>query len=232
MQDVDCPAHVQALPQPPRGGGPRVQGEPLGIELCSLPGTRKARGLGLLHGRRLAHADYHGRRMEIVQALTPGHVAEARALFREYERSLGIDLGFQGFEQELAGLPGAYAPPRGRLLLAVEVRSRRASDARGEPEWDGAAAAGCAALRPLADAACEMKRLYVRPAFRGRRAGRRLAEAVIAEARAIGYARMRLDTLPSMREAIALYRALGFVEIAPYTTNPVAGALFMELALR
>jgi len=154
--------------------------------------------------------------MEIVQALTPGHVAEARALFREYERSLGVDLCFQGFEQELAGLPGAYAPPRGRLLLSL----------------DGAAPAGCVALRPLADAVCEMKRLYVRPAFRGRRAGRQLAEAVSAEARAIGYARMRLDTLPSMKEAIALYRALGFVEIAPYTTNPVAGALFMELALR
>jgi len=201
--------------------------------------------------------------MTIVQALTPEQVAAARTLFREYERSLGIDLCFQGFEQELAGLPGAYAPPRGRLLVAVEVRSRRAPDGRGEPEWevrsrrapdgrgepewevrsrrapdgrgepewDGDAPAGCVALRPLADAVCEMKRLYVRPAFRGRRAGRRLAEAVIAEARAIGYTRMRLDTLPSMTEAIALYRALGFVEIAPYTVNPVAGALFMELDL-
>jgi len=185
--------------------------------------------------------------MTIVQALTPEQVAAARTLFREYERSLGIDLCFQGFEQELAGLPGAYAPPRGRLMVAVEVRSRRAPDCRGEPEvevrsrrapdgrgepeWDGDAPAGCVALRPLADAVCEMKRLYVRPAFRGRRAGRRLAEAVIAEARAIGYTRMRLDTLPSMTEAIALYRALGFVEIAPYTVNPVAGALFMELDL-
>jgi len=174
--------------------------------------------------------------MTIVQALTPEQVAAARRLFREYERSLGIDLCFQGFEAELAGLPGAYAPPRGRLLLAVEVRSRRtpdgASDGRGEPESNGDAPTGCVALRPLADAACEMKRLYVRPAFRGRRAGRRLAEAVIAEARAIGYTRMRLDTLPSMTEAIALYRALGFVEIAPYYANPVAGALFMELDLR
>src|SRR5712692_1900985 len=154
--------------------------------------------------------------MTIVQAATPRAVELSRGLFREYERSLGIDLCFQGFEQELASLPGAYAPPRGRLLLAM----------------DAGALAGCVALRPLDDSACEMKRLYVRPEFRGRRAGRRLAEGVVAEARSIGYTRMRLDTLPSMKEAIALYRALGFVEIAPYTTNPVPGALFMELALR
>src|SRR2546428_11449686 len=154
--------------------------------------------------------------MEIGQAVTPGQVAEARALFREYERSLGIDLCFQGFEQELASLPGAYAPPSGRLLLAT----------------DGGALAGCVALRPLDDSACEMKRLYVRPEFRGRRAGRRLAESVVAEARSIRYARLRLDTPPFFEDAITLQRALGFVEIAPYTTNPVPGALFMELALR
>ena len=154
--------------------------------------------------------------MDIIQATSPQAIERARTLFREYERSLGIDLCFQGFEQELAGLPGAYAPPTGRLLFAVE----------------GDTLAGCVALRPLDNDACEMKRLYVRPEFRGRGGGRALATAVIREARAIGYARMRLDTLPSMQEAIALYRALGFVEIAPYTANPVPDALFMELGLR
>jgi len=154
--------------------------------------------------------------MDIVQASPAEDVGRARTLFREYERSLGIDLCFQGFEQELAGLPGAYAPPRGRLLFAVE----------------GDRLAGCVALRPLGDDVCEMKRLYVRPEFRGRRAGRLLATTVIREARALGYARMRLDTLPSMQEAIGLYRTLGFVEIAPYTPNPVPGALFLELDLR
>ena len=153
--------------------------------------------------------------MTIIPAATPADVELARRLFREYKTSLGIDLCFQGFEQELAGLPGNYAPPRGRLLLAL----------------DGAPPAGCVALRPLGDSVCEMKRLYVRPAARGTRLGRRLAESAIREGRTIGYARMRLDTMPFMREAIRLYRSLGFVEIAPYCENPVAGALFMELML-
>jgi len=148
-------------------------------------------------------------------AASTRQIDQARALFREYETLLGVDLSFQGFEQELAGLPGAYTPPSGRLILAV----------------DGDTPAGCVALRPLAAGVCEMKRLYVRPAARGARVGRLLAETVIAEARAIGYARMRLDTLPSMKEAIALYRSLGFVEVAPYYASPVAGTLFMELAL-
>ena len=153
--------------------------------------------------------------MQIIEATALPDIERARSLFREYETSLGVDLCFQGFEQELAGLPGAYARPSGRLLLAVDD---------GRP-------AGCIALRPLGADGCEMKRLYVRPEFRGRRVGRLLAERVLAEARAIGYARMRLDTLPSMKEAIPLYRSLGFAEIAPYYANPVPGALFMERAL-
>ena len=147
--------------------------------------------------------------------MTPDDVEQARRLFREYETSLGVDLFFQGFEEELAGLPGKYAPPRGRLLLAA----------------DGPMPSGCVALRPLGDSVCEMKRLYVRPAARGTRLGRRLAETILGEARAIGYARMRLDTLPTMREAIRLYRSLGFAEIAPYYESPVVGTFSMERVL-
>ena len=148
-------------------------------------------------------------------ATSAGDIAEARRLLEQYEASLDVDLRYQGFEQELAALPGAYAPPRGRLLLAA----------------DDSVPAGCVALRPLGDDVCEMKRLYVSPAARGRRVGRLLAETVIREARLIGYCRIRLDTLPSMKEALALYRALGFEEIAPYYASPVAGTRFMELAL-
>lgn len=153
--------------------------------------------------------------IDIVPAMSADQIATARRLFREYEASLGIDLSFQGFAREVAELPGAYAPPAGRLLLATEAF---------EPT-------GCVALRPLGRELCEMKRLYVRPAARGTRVGRLLAESVIREAGLIGYARMRLDTLPFMKEATALYRALGFVEIAPYYANPVAGSLFMERTL-
>ena len=153
--------------------------------------------------------------LEIVRATSVDQIATARMLFKEYEASLGIELTFQGFAREVAELPGAYAPPAGRLLLAT----------------GGAEPAGCVALRPLEGGICEMKRLYVRPTARGARLGRRLAETVIREARAIGYARMRLDTLPSMKEAFALYQTLGFREIAPYYETPIAGTRFMELDL-
>ena len=155
-------------------------------------------------------------RLSLQQAESPAQIAQARELFLEYADSLGFSLCFQSFDQELAGLPGDYAPPDGRLLLA---------EYRGQP-------AGCVALHKLDSEICEMKRLYLRPQLRGRGVGRALAEAVIAEARAIGYRKMRLDTVePAMPNAVAMYRRLGFVEIAPYRTNPIAGALYMELAL-
>lgn len=154
-------------------------------------------------------------RLKLIPAGDAEHVAEVRGLFQEYEAATGVDLCFQGFERELAGLPGDYAPPDGRLFLA-EVGGRLA---------------GCIALRKLSDGVCEMKRLYVRPGFRGLRVGRALAERLIEEARAAGYGRMRLDTLPSMGEAIGLYRSLGFVEIEPYRFNPVGGTHYFELRL-
>ncbi len=152
----------------------------------------------------------------IVQATSPSQIAQARELFLEYAQSLGFSLCFQSFDQELAGLPGDYAPPGGRLLLA---------------EYENALA-GCVALHELEPDICEMKRLYLRPAFRGKGLGRALAEAVIAEARRIGYRRMRLDTIePIMKDAVALYRRLGFKETAPYRANPIEGAMYMELEL-
>jgi putative acetyltransferase len=152
----------------------------------------------------------------IAQASSSLDIQSARELFLEYAQSLNFSLCFQNFDKELAGLPGSYAAPSGRLLLA---RS-------------GEAFAGCVALHALSEGACEMKRLYVRPAFRGQRLGRVLAERIIAEARMIGYTRMRLDTVAaSMPDAVALYRKLGFVEIAPYRENPMASTLYMELAL-
>jgi GNAT superfamily N-acetyltransferase len=157
--------------------------------------------------------------IQIIPATTLDHVRTVGGLFEEYAAGLGVDLCFQGFAEELARLPGEYAPPGGRLLLAVcEDR------VGGEP-------AGCVGLRKWDDGVCEMKRLYVRPAFRGLGLGRRLVERIIFEAREIGYKRMRLDTLPSMTEAITLYQSVGFQEIGPYRFNPVAGHKQMELIL-
>ena len=153
--------------------------------------------------------------VKVSLAASADELAQVRELFLEYAASLGFDLCFQGFEDELAALPGDYAPPSGALLLARE----------------GDEAAGCVALRALEPGICEMKRLYVRPAFRGKGIGRNLAEAAVAEARRLGYERMRLDTVPFMKEANALYNELGFREVAPYRHNPIEGARYMELVL-
>jgi GNAT superfamily N-acetyltransferase len=155
--------------------------------------------------------------LTIVQAETPEQVATARELMKEYAAELAVDLCFQNFDQEMQALPGQYAPPSGRILLAYS---------RGQ-------AAGVIALRPVGDAgACEMKRLFVRSGFRGESLGRALVEKLIAEAASIGYSRMRLDTIQGkMDQAIALYRALGFREIPAYYATPVRETLFMELEL-
>lgn len=154
--------------------------------------------------------------MQIVQVQSAAEIQHVRELFEEYVAWLEINLCFQNYEKELAELPGEYAPPGGSLLLAL----------------DNSLAAGCVALRGLGDGTCEMKRLFVRPGFRGKRLGWSLAESILNEARAIGYERIRLDTLPGkMDRAIAMYRVLGFKDIEPYYNNPVAGAAFMELVL-
>ena len=154
--------------------------------------------------------------MQIVAAESAAQIERVRELFREYASALEVDLCFQGFEQELAGLPGRYAAPDGRLFLALA----------------GEAVAGCVGLRKIADEVCEIKRLYVRPAFRGQGTGRGLAEAVIGAARQSGYSTLRLDTLPSMKEAIALYRSLGFKDAKPYYETCGVHSVFMELELR
>ena len=154
--------------------------------------------------------------LAMLQAESPQQISQARELFLEYAQSLSFSLCFQNFDKELAGLPGDYASPEGRLLLAFQETQL----------------AGCVALHKLEPVTCEMKRLYLRPQFRGNGLGRVLAERIIAEARQIGYQHMRLDTVePVMKDAVAMYRKLGFKEIAPYRSNPIAGAMYMELEL-
>jgi len=164
----------------------------------------------------LTQSDLGNPSLQFVRAESPNQISQARELFLEYAQSLGFSLCFQNFDQELAGLPGDYAPPTGRLLLA---------------EYDGQLA-GCVALHKLEDDICEMKRLYLRSEFRGKRFGRLLADRMIAEASQIGYRRMRLDTVePVMKDAVAMYRKIGFREITPYRANPMPGTLYMELQL-
>ena len=153
--------------------------------------------------------------MKILQAQTADDIETVRALFREYERFLKVDLCFQGFAEELATLPGRYALPQGRLLLA----------------WAGEQAAGCVALRPLENGVCEMKRLFVRPAYRGRGLGLMLAQRIIHEAIAVGYTVMRLDTLDTLERAMRIYENLGFQRCAPYYANPLPGVVYWQRAL-
>jgi putative acetyltransferase len=153
--------------------------------------------------------------IRIVRAESKKDMNQVRELFREYAESLGFDLHFQYFKKEMAELPGDYTPPSGRLLLFIH-------DSK---------IAGCVALRSLGEGVCEMKRLYVRPEFRGKGIGKMLTLEIIKEARGIGYEFMRLDTVPAMQEAISLYRSLGFRDIEPYRYNPIEGAMFMELKL-
>jgi len=154
--------------------------------------------------------------LSFAQAKSPAQITHARELFLEYAQSLGFSLCFQSFDVELANLPGDYSPPDGRLLLA---------ESQGQ-------LAGCVALHKLEPGISEMKRLYLRPQFRGKRLGLALAHRILAEARQIGYQRIRLDTVePVMKDAVAIYRRLGFREIDPYCKNPMAGALYMELLL-
>jgi len=153
--------------------------------------------------------------MQIISAESAAQLSEIRTIFREYEQFLNVDLCFQGFEEELASLPGKYAPPSGALFLAVKDNS----------------VAGCVAVRAFEGKICEMKRLYTRPSYRGKGLGRQLAEKIILEAKELGYELMRLDTLESLTAAMALYRSLGFTETGAYYDNPLENVIYWELQL-
>ena len=154
--------------------------------------------------------------VEVKQARTEQELNEVRRLFREYEEFLGVDLCFQHFEEEMAGLPGKYASPDGGILIGL----------------DGVNVIGCVAVRRFSEDICEMKRLYVTPEARGTGLGRRLGMEIVNLARGIGYSRMRLDTLERLTEAMRLYESLGFQKIPPYYHNPLPGVIFWEMDLR
>jgi putative acetyltransferase len=164
----------------------------------------------------LRQSEARNRALQFVQVQSESQIEQVRQLFLEYARSLGFSLCFQNFDQELANLPGDYSPPHGKLLLA---------------EFEGELA-GCVALHKLENEICEMKRLYLRPQFRGKGLGRALATRIIAEARDLGYSRLRLDTVESaMQDAVAMYLKLGFRKIDAYCENPMPSALYLELVL-
>ncbi len=154
--------------------------------------------------------------IEIVEANTNELITQARRLFQEYAESLDFDLSFQNFDAELEDFPSQYSPPTGNLFLALSESH----------------AIGCVGIRHFEKGICEMKRLYVRPDYRGNNIGRKLAESAIKTGKALGYERMRIDTLPSMEIANQLYKSLGFVEIDPYRYNPIEGAIYLELILK
>ena len=153
--------------------------------------------------------------MNIIQAESAGELQETKSLFREYEQELAVDLCFQHFEEELAGLPGKYQPPAGALLLGLHDRS----------------AVGCVAMRRMGSSTCEMKRLFVRPRFRKMGLGRLLAQEIISCAHYAGYRMMYLDTLARLKDAIQLYHSLGFRETAPYYDNPLDDVVYLQLEL-
>jgi len=153
--------------------------------------------------------------IDVIIASMPAQLEECRILFQEYADWLGIDLSYQGWAQELAALPGNYAPPLGKLLLAMANEQT----------------AGCVAMRPMNETVCEMKRLFVRPAFRGMGIGQQLAQGILDDARQQGYTSMRLDTLPHLQAAIRLYEQLGFVRCSAYYDSPIENTIFMEMIL-
>lgn len=202
--------------QPDSRNNQPVLGKQLIVRVYSYEPKRRGNRWASRALQDVSHDGMLSNMLAVIQATSDKQIEQARMLFREYEAWLGMDLCFQGFEKELKNLPGKYATPEGRLLLAYSDDDL----------------AGCIALRKLEEGVCEMKRLYVRDGFRGQKIGVRLIEKLIEEAHQIGYKKMRLDTFPpKMGQAVKLYESRGFSPIPPYYNNPHDGVLFMELAL-